>query len=211
MAHSFDGFPTHTGEEFLEFVRALAASGPAVPKPTPLEKFLAAHPAAMRFAVAPKPIPTSFARESFFGVSALKFTNRDGASRFGRYRIRPDAGTEYLTDDEAAKKQPDFLQDEFSARIARGPVKFHLFVQLAEPGDEVNDATSNWPDGRAEVQIGTITLTERATNRTRKCARSFSIRSRAWMALDPSDDPLWNLRADIYLLSGRRRRKASGP
>jgi hypothetical protein len=28
--------------------------------------------------------------------------------------------------------------------------------------------------------------------------------------LDPSDDPLWNLRADIYLLCGRRRRKASG-
>ena len=31
VAHSFDGFPTHTGEEFLEFVRALAASGPAAP------------------------------------------------------------------------------------------------------------------------------------------------------------------------------------
>ena len=210
VAHSFDGFPTHTGEEFLEFVRALAASGPAVPKPTPLEKFLAAHPAAMRFAVAPKPIPTSFAHESFFGVSALKFTNRDGASRFGRYRIRPDAGTEYLSDDEAAKKQPNFLQDELSARIARGPVKFHLCVQLAEPGDEVNDATSNWPDGRAEVQIGTITLTERADESDPEMRKIIFDPIPRVDGLDPSDDPLWNLRADLYLLGGRRRRQASG-
>jgi catalase len=210
VAHSIDGFPTRTGEEFLQFVRALAASGPAEPKPTPLEKFLAAHPAAMRFAVAPKPIPTSFARESFFGVSALKFTNRDGASRFGRYRIRPDAGAEYLTDDDAAKKQPDFLQDEFSARIARGPVKFHLFVQLAEPGDEVNDATSNWPDGRPEVQIGTISLTERADESDPETRKIIFDPIPRMDGLDPSDDPLWNLRADIYLLSGRRRRQASG-
>ena len=119
-------------------------------------------PTALRFATAAKPIPTSYAREAFFGVSALKFTARSGASRFGRYRIRPDAGTQYLTDDEAAKQPADFLQDELAARLARGPVKFHLFVQLAEAGDEVNDPTVHWPDGRAEVQLGTITLTERA-------------------------------------------------
>ena len=117
VGHSFDGFPVHNGEEFLEFLRAIAASGPAVPKPTPVDQFLAAHPATKRFATAPKPIPTSLARESFFGVSALKFTNAGGASRFGRYRIRPDAGAEYLTDDEAAKQQPDFLQQEFAERL----------------------------------------------------------------------------------------------
>ena len=38
------------------------------------------HPAAMRYVQIPKPIPTSFARESFFAVSAFKFTNADGAN-----------------------------------------------------------------------------------------------------------------------------------
>jgi catalase len=65
VAHSFDGFPARNGEEFLQFVRALAASGPTAPKPTPLDEFLMEHPAAMRFAVAPKPIrPASLARRS---------------------------------------------------------------------------------------------------------------------------------------------------
>jgi len=54
-----------------ELVRAIAASGPGAPKPTPVESFLAAHPKALEFVQAPKPIPTSFAREAFFAVTAF--------------------------------------------------------------------------------------------------------------------------------------------
>jgi catalase len=210
IGHSHDGFPVHTGEEFLQFVRALAASGPAALKPTPIEKFLAANPAAMRFAVAPKPIPTSFAREAFFGVSSIKFTNREGTSRFGRYRIRPDAGPEYLSADEAANKTPDFLFDEFATRIAKAPVKFHISVQLAEAGDEVADATIVWPASRPEVKLGTITLTERVNDLEPEMRKIIYDPIPRVDGLDPSDDPLWQLRADIYLMSGRRRRAASG-
>src|SRR5207248_191714 len=95
--HSHNGFPTRTGEEFLEFLRTLPLSGPGAPKPTPLDIFLSKHPKAMQFVTAPKPIPTSFARDSFFGITAFRFTNKDGASRFGRFKIRPEAGTEYLS------------------------------------------------------------------------------------------------------------------
>jgi len=210
VAHSHDGFPTRTGEEFLQFVRALVASGPAVPKPTPLDEFLTAHPAALRFAIAPKPIPTSFAREAFFGVSAVKFTNREGASRFGRYCIRPDAGTEYLTADEAAGKTPDFLFAEFSARLAQGPVKFHIVVRLAEPGDDVADATSIWPDTRPQLEFGTITLTERVNESEPEMRKLIFDPIPRVDGLEPSDDPLWQLRADLYLMSGRRRRAAAG-
>src|SRR6516165_6699611 len=96
IAHSFDGFPVRTGEEFLEFLRAAAAFGAG--RPETMGAFLAAHPNAKRFVEAPKPIPTSFAREAFFAGTAFKFTNSSGVSRHGRFRIRPDAGTEYLSD-----------------------------------------------------------------------------------------------------------------
>ena len=33
IAHSFNGFPARTGEELLEFFRAVAASGPGAPDP----------------------------------------------------------------------------------------------------------------------------------------------------------------------------------
>src|SRR5215469_9988229 len=87
VAHSTNGFPVRTGEEFLEFLRAVAASGAG--KPEALGAFLAAHPNARRFVEAPKPIPTSFAREAFFAVTAFRFTNAEGESRHGRFRIRP--------------------------------------------------------------------------------------------------------------------------
>ena len=43
---SANGFPVATGEDFLALLQAVGASGPNVPKPTPVEKFLSIHPAA---------------------------------------------------------------------------------------------------------------------------------------------------------------------
>ena len=96
VAHSTDGFPTRDGYEFLEFLRAVAASGPDVPSPKPVEKFLGSHPAALAFVQAPKPFPTSFATETYFGVTAFEFTNQAGEKKFGRYRIIPEAGNSYF-------------------------------------------------------------------------------------------------------------------
>src|SRR5207302_490938 len=100
VAHSTNGFPVHTGEEFLEFLSAAAAFGDG--KPELMQAFLAAHRNAKRFVETPKPIPTSFAREAFFAVTSFKFTNVQGLSRHGRFRIRPEGGTEYLSDQQAA-------------------------------------------------------------------------------------------------------------
>src|SRR5882762_10278321 len=126
VAHSTDGFPVRTGEEFLELVRAVTAF--AAGRPEALESFLAAHPNAKRFVEAPKPIPTSFAREAFFAVTSFKFINAAGVSRHGRFRIRPEAGTEYLPDKEAVAKPENFLFDEIGQRLAKGPIKLGVFV-----------------------------------------------------------------------------------
>src|SRR5258708_7155659 len=70
VSHSTDGFPTHTGAEFLEFLKALAASDLSTPSdpahPKPIEAFLGGHPAALAFVQAPKPAPASFASENSF-------------------------------------------------------------------------------------------------------------------------------------------------
>ena len=78
IAHSFNGFPARNGEELLEFFQAVAASGPGAPTPPPIVAFLADHPAAKAFVEAPKPIPSSLARQPYFAVNAFKFTNAGG-------------------------------------------------------------------------------------------------------------------------------------
>ena len=37
----------------------------------------------------PKPAPSSFARDAYFAITAVRFANKDGQSRYGRYRIVP--------------------------------------------------------------------------------------------------------------------------
>ena len=164
ISHSTDGFPTRTGEEFLEFLEAQATSDPANLAGSPLEAFLGSHPAALRFVQAPKPFPVSFAQESYFGVTALKFTNAAGHSRFGRYHIIPEAGNEYLSESAVQSKDGNYLFTELAERIAGEPVRFTLAVQLAEDTDVVDDATIHWPSDREVRELGTVELTAPVTD-----------------------------------------------
>ncbi len=209
VAHSADGFPVHTGDEFLEFNRAVALHNPAGPHPTPLEQYLGAHPRAMQFVMLPKPFPTSFAREHFFSAAAYKFISADGTTCFGRYRLKPEAGTEYLTAEEAAKKSPNFLFDEIDPRLAKGPIKFRVVVQMAAPGDPTDDSSITWPNDRSEIELGMITLTKRENELQPELRKIIFDPLPRVDGIDPSADPLLDVRAALYLLSGRRRRAAT--
>ena len=207
IAHSYDGFPARTAEELGEFLRALAASDPSKPHPNAIEQFLGAHPKALHFVQAPKPIPTSFARESFYAVSAFKFS-ANGASRIGRYRILPELGNEYLDEAGAAAKGPDFLFDEIKQRVARSPVKFHIVVQLAGDGDTIDDATVRWPETRPQIRFGEIALNALVAESDAEKRRYIFDPIPRVEGIEASPDPLFQPRADVYLLSGRRRRTA---
>jgi catalase len=208
IGHSADGFPTRTGEEFLEMLKAVASSDPANIKGSPLEAFLGSHPKALAYVQTPKPAPSSFARESYFGVTAVRFTSPEGAARFGRYRIVPDAGNDFLSETDAAAKSPNYLFEEIAERIGNGPVKFHVTVQLANDGDVVDDATVHWPEDRTVLKIGTITLTGPVADDAHDQKHIIFDPIPRVNGIDPSDDPLLEVRAAAYLISGRRRRES---
>ena len=46
-----------------------------------------------------------------------------------------------LPDADAAKKSATFLFDEIGPRLAKGPIRLGVFVQIAERGDNVADAS----------------------------------------------------------------------
>jgi catalase len=208
VSHSVDGFPTHTGQEFLEFLRALAATDLSKFSGSPLEAFLGSHPAALAFVQVPKPAPVSFATETYFGVTAMRFINKDGASRYGRYQVIPEAGNHHLDDAATKAKSPNYLFDEIAERVAKGPVKFKILVQVAKEGDVVDDATIHWPEDREFVELGTLALTAPVANDADEQQHIIFDPIPRVDGIEPSDDPLLELRAAIYLISGRRRRSA---
>lgn len=209
IGHSHNGFSVRTGEEFLAFLKGAAESGPGAPSPPPIAAFLATHPAAKKFVESPKPIPTSYARQTYFAVTAFKFTNAEGQSRFGRFRLRPEAGTEYLSPEQAAKKSANFLAEELSERLAKGPAKFRVLVQLADIGDEVTDATIVWPETRPVLDFGLITITEHVDGSLPDLRKIIFDPVPRVDGIDSAGDPLTEVRSEIYLLSGRRRRAAA--
>jgi catalase len=208
VSHSTDGFPTRDGYQFLEFLRAAVASGPDVPTPKPVEVFFGSHPAALAFVQTPKPFPSSLARQTYFAVTAFAFTNAAGVKKFGRYRIVPEAGNDFLSGEQAAKIGPDYHFDEIAERVRKGPVRFQIKVQVAAAGDVTDDATVHWPESREVVEFGTLEL---------NAAMPDSLAQQKQIIFDPiprvdgieaSADPLLELRAAVYLLSGRKRRRA---
>lgn len=208
VSHSMNGFPVHNGYEFLELLKAIAASGPDVPSPKPIELFLGSHPAALRFVQAPKPFPTSLAREAFFAVTAFAFTNAAGETKFGRYRILPEQGTEFFADADVAALAPNHHYEELRERVAKGPIRFKVVVQVAAPEDITDDATVAWPESRELVEFGTIELTEAVKDDAAEQKQIIFDPIPRVDGIEPSADPLLELRAAIYLLSGRRRRAA---
>ena len=87
--------------------------------------------------------------------------------------------------------------------LAKAPVKLGVFVQLAEPGDDVTDASVAWPDSRQEIRFGTITLTARVDEQEPERRKIIFDPLPRIDGIDSSGDPLTDVRADVYLASGQ--------
>ncbi|KAI6888102.1 hypothetical protein KC360_g3709 [Hortaea werneckii] len=203
IAHSTPFFPMRTGAGFSAMLDAIGRGT--------IGDFLADHPSAAAFVQDPKPSPKSFATERYYGVNAFKFISKDGRERFIRYRILPDAGLSHLSESELRSKGPDYLFDELPTRMDQGPVVFKLLAQLAEEGDPTDDATRHWSEERKLVELGTIRLEavmpEAQSEREQK--RIIYDPIPRVEGIEPSADPLLEMRAAIYLISGKERRAAS--
>jgi catalase len=67
-----------------------------------------------------------------------------------------------------------------------------------------------WPDRRPESPFGTITLTARVDDQVPERRRIIFDPVPRVDGIESSGDPLTDVRSDIYLLSGRRRRAVFG-
>ena len=107
-----------------------------------------------------------------------------------------------------AAKGTGYLFEEIEARIAREPVKFKVVAQLAEAGDTVDDVTVQWPESRTLLELGQLSFTAPVLDEAHEQKHIIFDPIPRVDGIDASADPLLELRAAVYLLSGRRRRSA---
>ena len=206
MTISHNGFVVGTGEDFLAFLKAVAASGPDAPHPAPVEAFLGSHPRAAKFATEVQTRPKSYATQAYFGNNAFVFVDGSGKKQAVRYQIEPAAGVANLDSAAAAKAGENYLLEDLQKRIARGPVVFGLFAQLPNAGDQTNDGSIVWPADRKRVPLGTIRLTKVEPNQE-ELQRSLAFNPTfLTRGIELSDDPLVPLRSAVYALSVAHRR-----
>jgi catalase len=100
---------------------------------------------------------------------------------------------------------PNFLFDDVVQRLRQGPLRWHMVVTVAAPGDPVDDATKPWPSDRPQVDVGTLTI-DRATTEEAGACRNITFDPLILPAgMASSDDPLLAARSAVYAVSLTRR------
>jgi catalase len=206
VSHSTPHFPARNGAEFGEFLAAIIASPPGTPSPSPVEQFVGGHPGTLEFVTAPKPFPISFATEGFFGLNAFKFIAADGKETYVRYEWVPVAGLSHLSADEAKSKSANYLSEELKERVGKGPIQFKYLAQIAEEGDPTDNIQTHWPESRKKVELGTLTLESFVEQDAEQQQQTIFDPIPRVDGIEPSDDPILEFRAALYLISGRERR-----
>lgn len=205
VINSLKFFPVATPTEFRDLVLAVAASPPDAAKPTAIDTFIAAHPT-VPGAFGSTSTPDSFADEEYNGIDAFVFVDKTGKRQPFRIITTPDHVV-HLDTADAAKRPPNFLVDELPARLAKGPVTFHLRAQLARPGDSTSDPTKRWPDDRHVAELGTISIDKAVADNAAAEKKLLFVPTNLTDGLALSDDPMIPARSGAYAVSFARRNK----
>jgi catalase len=138
-------------------------------------------------------------------LHAFKWIDASGAERYVRYTLRPSARVAKLAPWQARRRGADYLQQEIRERVGSGPVRFTLRLQIAEPGDPVDDPSAAWPKQRRHVTAGTLQILALETERERGDDVLVFDPSRVTDGIECSDDPVLRFRPRAYSESIRRR------
>jgi len=195
-------FPVSTPQAFYD---QLIAAEPA-PNTQKMAAFLAAHPEtvqALKIIKSREP-SSGFDNSTFNSLNAFRFVNAGGNSVFVRWSLVP------VQPYVAASAAPpggdkNRLFDALIASILQHPVQWHLILTVAQPGDRTDDANIMWPEGREQVDVGTLTLDSIESEETSP-ARDINFDPLVLPeGMAPSDDPLLSARSAVYSQSFTRR------
>ncbi|MGA9673082.1 MAG: catalase, partial [Terracidiphilus sp.] len=201
-------FPARTPEELLEAIEAAKpAAGQTGINREGLLKFLASHPAManvlkMREAA---PGPVSFENTEFHAIHVFRYVNANDQVTNVRCHWVPKEGVKGRPAAELKELPKEFFLDQFDERLTKGPVRFELVLELAEPGDPLDDPTALWPDGRKRVAVGELVVTGAVTLEEIGDPEMNHDPTRLIDGIELNDDPIIQARRGVYEVSAAYR------
>jgi catalase len=201
-------FPVRTPQAFFDNLVA-GQPDPQTHKPDPakMEAFLEHHPETVQAfkIIKSHSVSSGFENSTFNSLNAFRFANAGGASIPVRWSMVPVQPFEAANGTAAAQGNKNYLFDALIASILQHPLQWHLMITVGQPGDVTDDASIPWPEGREQVDVGTLTLDSVESDETSP-ARDINFDPLVLPAgMAPSDDPLLSARSAIYSQSFTRR------
>jgi len=182
---------------------------PATGKPDPekIKAFKASHPdnlAQADFLAANNP-PTSYANSAYWGIHTFKFIDRAKKTTLVRWRFVPQDGEKRLSDDELKSSPPNFLEQALIERAKHGPVRWNMMLTIGVAGDTEDNPTVTWPEGRKQVNAGTLTISAASPQKGAECEKiNFDPLVMA-DGIAPTNDPILLIRSPAYAVSFAKR------
>jgi catalase len=97
--------------------------------------------------------------------------------------------------------------EEIKKRVGDGPVRMKLQVQIAEPGDKIDDPSIAWPDSRKTVALGEIEIDKVDPDSDAAQRTLLYLENAVPAGIEPAD-PMIDIRAQAYSVSFARRHGA---
>ena len=177
------------------------------PDPAKMKVFIAHHPETKAFQdyMMKALLPSSFANATYYSISAFRFTDGQGRTRFVRWQIVPDAPMMGLNKKALDSLPRDYLFREMIARTARGPSRWQLQLVVANAGDVTDKATVAWTGPHRTIDAGVLTVARVQPEEEGQCRDLNFDPTILPSGIAISDDPLLPARSKAYSTSFRRR------
>lgn len=206
--NSFPFFAMPSAEAFLEQVRAQTPD-PATGKPDPaaIAALQARYPSARAFAQWARAAPwtDSWANTGYNGIHTFYFVDADGQRTPLRWSFVPLAEAQSMSEQQRQQAPANYLSTELAGRLAQGPVGWTLQLQLAEPGDELEDPSIAWPSTRRTVDAGTLWIDAMQPQQGGYCDGVNFDPTVVPDGIAISADPILAARSAVYAQSWNRR------
>ena len=168
-----------------------------------MKNFIAAHPEFAAFGDWAKNAPwtDSYAEDRFNSLNSFVFVDNAGAEHVVRWSLLPAAQPVPISQDELAKRGPNFLEQEIAQRVATAPQRWTMVVTIANPGDPSADPSKAWPEDRRTVEVGTLVAQKIEAERDGPCRDINFDPTVLPTGIQVSDDPFPAARSAAYARS----------